>query len=198
MQSTKRQIYDKVSKFFPYDSPYFLFPNNARLDASLIYVDLAQSALENSQDDTMVDESSEVEVRKESLIEDRSSSSAAEGDVTSKFQGDHVQMIKLKQTEIDVTTSCQEEQVKSLEVATTTAADLESDQVMLKKDLMSQSVLYKPYVTKQSAMMNASTIVKQLDLEPVIALSRQTDAIFNVNLTLSAEAHEDQSKEMAL
>ena len=68
------------------------------------------------------------DARKESLIEyTRDSSSSTEGEATTRMHGDHISMIRLKQTEIDVTTSCQEEQVKSLEVATTTAADLESD-----------------------------------------------------------------------
>jgi len=35
-----------------------------------------------------------------------------------------------------------------------------------------------------------------IDLEPVIALSRKTDALFNINTTLSADANAKESKEI--
>lgn len=39
MQTTKRAIYNKISKFFPFDSPFYLFPNNQLLQDALIYED---------------------------------------------------------------------------------------------------------------------------------------------------------------
>ena len=28
MKSTKREVYNKVSKYYPYDAPYYLHPTN--------------------------------------------------------------------------------------------------------------------------------------------------------------------------
>jgi len=39
MQSTKREIYNKISKFFPFDSPYYLYPTNERLISSMNFED---------------------------------------------------------------------------------------------------------------------------------------------------------------
>lgn len=37
MQTSKLEVYLKLSRFFPYDSPYYLFPQNDLLLRSLVY-----------------------------------------------------------------------------------------------------------------------------------------------------------------
>lgn len=73
-----------------------------------------------------------------------------------------------------------------------------------KEQITSENVLYQPEMINANAqvevVMEESVPVKvlKIDLEPVIALSRQTDAIFNINNTLSAEAHEKESIELSI
>jgi hypothetical protein len=72
-----------------------------------------------------------------------------------------------------------------------------------------QAVIYEPDIDKLvasiiqgssekelSEQVLAAEVVKQvviIDLEPAIAQSRQTDTLFNINNTLSAQAHKEES-----
>ena len=50
MQSTKRETYDRVSHFFPFDSPYYLLPRNEAISRSLVYEDLNSALAGNDSD----------------------------------------------------------------------------------------------------------------------------------------------------
>lgn len=68
------------------------------------------------------------------------------------------------------------------------------------------SILYEPSnaVKRQSNSNEGDQVMSvqendgKIDLEQMIAMSRQTDAMFNINNTLSAAAHEIESKELVL
>lgn len=50
MQSTKRETYDRVSRFFPYDAPFYLLPSNETLSKSLIYEDVNTNGANSDSD----------------------------------------------------------------------------------------------------------------------------------------------------
>lgn len=39
MQTSKRLVYDKISKFFPLDQPFYLQPNQILIENCLVYQD---------------------------------------------------------------------------------------------------------------------------------------------------------------
>jgi hypothetical protein len=53
-------------------------------------------------------------------------------------------------------------------------------------------------VSSSEEVDNFETPCEKIDLAPMIAQSRQTDAIYNINNTISAEAQENESIELSI
>ena len=100
MQSSKRCNYDKISKFFPYDSPFYLYPMNELLLGSLVYEDINSESCENMlEPEIIIIDSSSVE---EESKRGESTTSMAEEDTKMKSETEEK---KFKHSEIDLTTS---------------------------------------------------------------------------------------------
>lgn len=101
--------------------------------------------------------------------------------------GGRTPTIPVKNSEIDVATSGQDDMVYD-----------NVGEILASQENKSQNVLYEPEISMIPSLSNSKTpqVVaeqRKINLAEAITLSRQTDALFNVNKTFSAEVHVTES-----